>query len=71
MVENILEDCLNDFINQHIYKFTEAWTSPLHFVGSVAYAYRDVLKELCSNYELELGTIMKEPIEGLAAYYAG
>lgn len=69
MVENILEDGLNDFINQHIYKFTEAWTSPLHFVGSIAYAYRDVLKELCNNYELELGSIMKNPIDGLAKYY--
>jgi len=70
MVENILEDGLNDFIHQHIYKFTEAWTSSLHFVGSVAYAYNDVLQELCNNYELELGSIMKDPIEGLAAYYA-
>lgn len=69
MVENILEDGLNDFINQHIYKFTEAWTSPLNFVGSIAYAYRDVLKELCRNYELELGTIMKSPIDGLAKYH--
>lgn len=71
MVENILEDGLNDFINQHIYKFTEAWTSPLHFVGSIAYAYKDVLQELCNNYELELGTVMKEPIDGLVTYYAG
>ena len=69
MVENILEDGLNEFINQHIYKFREAWTSPLHFVGSIAYAYRDVLKELCQNYELELGSILKNPIDGLLKYY--
>ena len=70
MVENIIEDGLNEFINQHIYKFAEAWTSPLHFVGSVAYAYKDVLKELCANYELELGNILKAPIDGLAKYHA-
>lgn len=70
MVENILEDGLNDFIHQHIYKYTEAWTSPLHFVGSVAYAYQDVLKELCQNYELELGKIIKDPVDGLALYYS-
>lgn len=69
MIENILEDCLNEFINQHIYKFREAWTTPLHFVGSIAYAYRDVLKELCNNYELELGTILKNPIDGLEVFY--
>lgn len=69
MIENILEDCLNEFINQHIYKFREAWTTPLHFVGSVAYAYKDVLKELCNNYELELGQILKNPIDGLEVFY--
>jgi hypothetical protein len=28
-------------------------------VGSVAHGYKDVLKELCNVYELELGIILK------------
>jgi N-acetylglucosamine kinase-like BadF-type ATPase len=69
MVENIIEDGLNDFIVTHLYKFREAWTMPLHFVGGIAYAFKDVLKELCNTYELELGNIQKQPIEALASYH--
>ncbi|ANI88344.1 N-acetylglucosamine kinase [Arachidicoccus ginsenosidimutans] len=69
MIENIIEDGLNDFIVTHIYKFREAWLYPLHFTGGVAFAFKDVLKELCSNYELELGNIIQYPIDGLVKYH--
>lgn len=69
MIENIIEDGLNDFIVAHVYKFREAWLHPLHFTGGVAFAFRDVLKELCNNYELETGNILRYPIDGLVKYY--
>ena len=69
MVENILEDCLNEFFFNHIYKYSESWTHPLHFTGSIAWNFRDILKELCELYELQLGTILHSPMEGLVAYH--
>ncbi|SDX26071.1 BadF-type ATPase [Hydrobacter penzbergensis] len=69
MVENIIEDGLNDFFFTHLYKYRESWTLPIHFVGSIAHGFRDVLKELCDTYELELGTILKAPMAGLIAYH--
>jgi N-acetylglucosamine kinase-like BadF-type ATPase len=70
MVENIIEDCLNDFFFNHIIKYRESWILPVHFVGGVAYGFRDVIKELCSNYELTLGRIMQNPMEGLVTYHS-
>jgi len=70
MVENIIEDGLNDFITAHLYKFPQAWTNPIHFSGSVAYGFKDVLEELCSSYELTVGSIIKEPMPGLVKYYS-
>jgi N-acetylglucosamine kinase-like BadF-type ATPase len=70
MVENIVEDGLNDFFFQHIIKYREAWTHPVHFVGGVAWGFRDVVKDLCGNYELTLGAILKNPMEGLLDYHA-
>jgi N-acetylglucosamine kinase-like BadF-type ATPase len=70
MVENIVEDGLNDFFFQHIIKYREAWTHPVHFVGGVAWGFRDVVKDLCENYELTLGRILKNPMEGLLDYHA-
>ena len=69
MIENIIEDGFNDFFFNHIYKYRESWSMPIHFVGSVAYGFRDVLKDLCNSYELQLGKVLKNPMEGLIKYH--
>jgi len=69
MIENIIEDGLNDFFFTHLYKYRETWLYPISFIGSVAYGFRDVLKTLCAGYELELGKVLKQPIEGLVEYH--
>jgi glucosamine kinase len=70
MVENIIEDGLNDFFFNHVYKYRESWTMPINFVGSVAYGFKDVLKEMCNSYELQLGTVLKNPMDGLVTYHS-
>ncbi|UPK68928.1 N-acetylglucosamine kinase [Chitinophaga filiformis] len=69
IIENILEDSLNEFFFNHIYKYSESWTHPLHFTGSIAWNFRDILEELCELYELQLGRILRSPMEGLVAYH--
>lgn len=69
MIENILEDGLSDFFFNHIYKYTQSWTMPINFIGGVAYYFRDVLQDLCKAYELELGKIFKNPMEGLVKFH--
>ncbi len=69
MIENIIEDGLNDFFFTHLYKYRESWTHPIHFVGSIAFGFKDVLKDLCNTYELELGRVLKAPMQGLIEYH--
>jgi hypothetical protein len=69
MIENIVEDGLNDFFFNHLYKYSESWTQPINFVGSIAFGFKDVLKELCNTYELELGVILKKPMDGLIKFH--
>ncbi|MEO8769501.1 MAG: N-acetylglucosamine kinase [Ferruginibacter sp.] len=69
MIENIIEDSFNDFFFNHIYKYRESWTLPIHFVGSVAYGFKDVLKDMCGSYELQLGKVLKNPMEGLIKFH--
>jgi N-acetylglucosamine kinase-like BadF-type ATPase len=69
MIENIIEDGFNDFFFNHIYKYRESWTLPIHFVGSVAFGFKDVLKELCEAYELQLGKVIKTPMDGLIEFH--
>jgi glucosamine kinase len=70
MIENIIEDSFNDFFFNHLYKYRESWTMPIHFVGSVAYGFRDVLKQMCHTYEIKLGNIQKNPMDGLVKYHS-
>jgi len=70
MIENIIEDCLNDFFFTHLCKYKEIWTLPVNFVGSVAFGFKDVLEELCHSYEFELGKILKKPMSGLIEYHS-
>ena len=69
MIENIIEDGLNDFFFNHLCKFNESWKYPIHFVGSIAYGFRDIIRELARGYEFELGSILQRPMEGLIAFH--
>ncbi|MBP6432643.1 MAG: N-acetylglucosamine kinase [Ferruginibacter sp.] len=70
MIENIIEDGFNDFFFNHIYKYAQSWLMPINFVGSVAFGFKDVLKEMCNSYELQLGTVIKKPMDGLIKYHS-
>ncbi|MBC7889262.1 MAG: N-acetylglucosamine kinase [Ferruginibacter sp.] len=69
MIENIIEDSFNEFFFQHVYKYKESWTMPVNFIGSVAFGFKDVLKEMCNTYELQLGKVLKNPMDGLIKYH--
>ena len=70
MIENIIEDGLNDFFFTHLCKYREVWKLPVHFVGGVAFGFKDVLGQLCDSYEFELGKILNKPMGGLVEYHS-
>ena len=69
MVENILEDGFSEFFYHHVYKYRESWNYPIHFVGGVAFAFKDLLKEMCESFEMEFGTVLASPMQGLINYH--
>jgi glucosamine kinase len=71
MVENIIEDGICDFFTTHLYKYAETWTMPIHFCGSIALHFKDVVQDICSSAELQLGRVLKEPMEGLVEFHGG
>ena len=42
---------------------------PVHLVGSVAWYYQDVLKEMAFDLGIRLGMVARSPMEGLIAYH--
>jgi N-acetylglucosamine kinase-like BadF-type ATPase len=68
-IDKILFRGLDDFFSIHIAEYKESKSVPVHFTGSIAWAYRDILRELCKKYSFECGNIIREPMDGLLHYY--
>ncbi len=66
---NLLKEGIEEFIKYRILCFKEAKTVPVHFVGSIAHYSEEVIKECFEAQQLELGNIIRRPIDGLIAYY--
>jgi N-acetylglucosamine kinase-like BadF-type ATPase len=69
MVENIIEDGLRDFFDQHLQHYPKNKNYTFHFVGGVAYHFRDKIAELCRDYGFRLGKIMQQPMKGIVQYH--
>ncbi len=70
IIDNIIYDGLQDFFWRHLNKYGEVWKGvPVHFVGSVAYGFADVIKEFCDERGINLGAVLKAPMQGLVKYH--
>lgn len=69
MVENIIEDSINEFFHHHVLKYRESWKHPIHFTGSIANEFKDVIATFCDNAGLTLGKVVKSPLKGLIDFH--
>ncbi|MGN6342637.1 MAG: BadF/BadG/BcrA/BcrD ATPase family protein [Ginsengibacter sp.] len=69
MIENIIEDGINDFFFTHVTRYQESAKFPIHFTGGIAYGFREVVEQLCVNYNLQPGNFLRTPMEGLIKYH--
>jgi hypothetical protein len=42
---------------------------PIYFTGSVAFAFQEILKELCKTFGWQAGKVLAKPMEGLIAFH--
>ena len=57
------------FIEYRILCFKESQNVHIHFIGSIAHFSEDIIKDCMKPYNLELGNIIRRPIDGLIDYY--
>ena len=69
-IEKIINEGLNDFFTTHVIKYKESKKLPIHFTGSIAYGFKDILAQLCKVYQLKLGAVLKNPMDGLVKYHS-
>ena len=77
LAENIHEPAIHklilnsfiSFITRNVMKYDYA-TWPVHFTGSIAYYYKDILKEAASLTGIRIGHIEQSPLQGLVAFHS-
>lgn len=70
LIQSILIESFEEFIDRHVLKYESAPDFPIHFVGSIAHYYRKELKIALNNRALNLGLIVQNPIEELVKYHS-
>lgn len=68
-IRGIILKGFHDFFTYRIIPFKKDKTTPLYFIGSIAYYFRDLLEEVAQTYDLHITNILQRPIDGLVNYH--
>ncbi|WP_297511361.1 N-acetylglucosamine kinase [Flavobacterium sp.] len=60
---------LVDFVENYIMQFEKCTSVPVHFVGSIAFYLKEELTEVLNRYGIQIGNVLRRPIDGLIAYH--
>ncbi|MGV6845156.1 MAG: N-acetylglucosamine kinase [Lutibacter sp.] len=65
----VLTKGIKDFFKNRVLPIKESKKLPVHFVGSIAFFAKDIIKDVARYHMIELGNFMRHPIDGLLAYH--
>ncbi|MCJ8208208.1 N-acetylglucosamine kinase [Mucilaginibacter sp. RS28] len=66
--QQLIEKSLTGFIETNIKSYPEYHKYKCHFVGSIAEVYSEELKALCKAQDVQVGKILKHPIDDLMQF---
>ena len=67
-IHNLVLCSFRKFLKRNVMQY-DYQHAPVHFIGSVAFHYKEVLAEAAKELGIQLGTIIKSPMEGLIKYH--
>ncbi len=68
-VQELVYDSFVDFLNRHVCKYKGHLEIPISFIGSVAFHFSDILKIALERKNMEIGKIVRKPINELVRYH--
>jgi N-acetylglucosamine kinase-like BadF-type ATPase len=60
---------MKSFVKNYIRQYDNCKEVPVHFVGSIAFYLKEELQTTFEKYEMQLGNVLRRPIDGLIAYH--
>ena len=65
----LVEKAFQDFCQLYLVKYEASRSVPIHFTGSVAFYYSDILKRVVTSFGLRIGIISEAPMAGLTLFH--
>jgi len=69
LIYRMVYDSFKEFLTRNVFKYTNYKELNIHFVGSVAFYFKDVLIKIADEGGLNIGKIIKSPMDGLVNYH--
>ena len=69
-IQKLLEKGFNELVEYQFKLWPSYQKLPIHFIGSIAYYAKDILKSSLESENMTIGNILRTPIQGLYTYHA-
>jgi len=67
--QKIIFAAMEDFVENYIKQYDNAKEVPIHFIGSIAFYLKEELEIVLKKHHLNLGNVLRRPIDGLIQYH--
>lgn len=68
-IKDLIRKGMKEFMELYVTHYDNYKKLPVHFVGSLAFYFEKELKEVAATLEIQIGKIVKQPVEELMNYY--
>ena len=68
-IKEMLYEGFENFISRILLNYTNATDYEVRFIGSVAFAYQEMIKELLQSYGFTAGAFIKNPMDRLVTFH--
>lgn len=67
--QQFIQEEMEAFVEYYIKQFDNYKEVPVHFIGSIAFYLKEELQSVLSRHGIQLGNILRRPIDGLIEYH--
>lgn len=68
-IKKLIKKGFEFFFKFHVLAYHKSKKIPLYFVGSIAFYFKDILKEVASSHKIKITNIICKPIDNLVEYH--
>jgi N-acetylglucosamine kinase-like BadF-type ATPase len=68
-IQHLLYQAFAVLIDRHVRKYPNHTVLPVHFIGSVAYIFQDILRVVLTERNMSAGVFIQKPIDELTAFH--